>query len=202
MYPKRVRKVGMESLLQKLCGKTRAALLALLYLSPERRFYLRELSARCGTGHGAAQRELAHLTALDLVLRTPEGRQVYFRANPQCPIFAELRSLVVKTSPLHQVLALALEPLRDQIQTAFLYGGAARGSSRLSDIDVMIVADLSYSAVAGPLFDLQKYLQRELRPTVYPPAEFHDRVRNHDLFLRDVLRGPKVFLVGDERGLH
>lgn len=81
-----------------LFGKTRRAVLALLFTHPDESFYLREIAQAAGTGLGAAQRELKKLTDAGIIRRRIHGRQVYFQADPDCPIFTEIQHLVLKTS--------------------------------------------------------------------------------------------------------
>jgi hypothetical protein len=42
------------------------------------------------------QRELKPLSNAGIILRIVRGRQVYYQANPQCPVFVELKALVIK----------------------------------------------------------------------------------------------------------
>jgi DNA-binding transcriptional ArsR family regulator len=70
-----------------LLGRTRAAVLALLYGHPDREFYLSEIVRAVGAGTGAVQRELSRLTEAGLLRRTTRGKQVYFQANPDRPSF-------------------------------------------------------------------------------------------------------------------
>src|ERR1035438_2433809 len=80
-----------------LFGKTRRAVLSLLYGHPTETYYRHEIARISGTGLGAAQREMGQLTAAGIVARRVSGRQVYFQANPKSPIFADLRNIVRKT---------------------------------------------------------------------------------------------------------
>src|SRR5947209_8107640 len=96
-----VSKTGTQSsvrLASTLFGKTRRAVLGLLFTRPDESFYLREIARRSGAGVGPVQRELAELAAAGIVERAVRGRQVYFRANAHCPVFSEIRSLIVKTT--------------------------------------------------------------------------------------------------------
>ena len=95
---------SVDNLAAALFGKTRRALLALFYGHPEQSFYLREIARAVGAGQGAVQRELAHLTAAGLLVRLRRGNQVFYQANPQTPIFSELKSLIVKTAGVADVL--------------------------------------------------------------------------------------------------
>ena len=77
-----------------LFGKTRRAVLSLLYGRTDEAFYIRYILRVANAGHGAVQRELKQLTDAGIIRRTVQGRQVYYQANPDTPIFEELKSLV------------------------------------------------------------------------------------------------------------
>src|SRR5260370_119611 len=111
-----------NTLASALFGKARRALLGLLYARPDEAFYLRELIRAARVGQGAMQREVKRLSDAGIIERTARGREVYYRANPGCPIFAELKSMMVKTAGVSDVLRAALVPLERRIRVAFVYG--------------------------------------------------------------------------------
>lgn len=86
-----------ESLSATLFGKTRRAVLALLYSHVDESFYLRQIVRAAGVGMGAVQRELKRLSDSGIIIKSLQGQQVYYTANPECPIYDELKSLVMKT---------------------------------------------------------------------------------------------------------
>lgn len=188
--------------LPSLFGKTRQALLALLFTRPGEELLQEQLILHAGLGRGSVQRELEFLARAGIARRTVHGRQVYFQANPDCPIFPELRSLVVKTCGVADVLRAALAPLANRIRVAFIYGSVARGDEkRASDVDVMVVSEATFSEVVDALTNAQEALGREVNPTVYPPEEFRTKVNAKHHFLVTVIRGDKLFLIGDQREL-
>jgi predicted nucleotidyltransferase len=190
-----------DSIGDLLFGKTRQAVLGLLFLRPEESFHLRQIVRLSGAGVGPVQRELGKLVAAGLILREERGRQVYFQAA-QSPVFNDLRGLLVKTAGCADVLREALTPLAPKIRSAFIFGSFAKGNARSeSDVDVMVVGDVKFADVARALIAPQRQLARQINPTVYPPAELERKRRARHHFILDVLSGPKVFLIGDEREL-
>jgi predicted nucleotidyltransferase len=188
-----------DSLSAALFGKTRRAVLSLLYSHADEAFYLRQLARAAGVGLGAVQREVKRLSEAGILQRTGRGQLVYYQANPQRPLFAELRSLVVKTSGVGDVLRSALTPLSSRVRVAFIYGSVARGAERRdSDVDVMVVGDVTFGEVVSALRPAQETLGREINPTVYPPGEFRSKLRANHHFLKSVVRGTRLFLIGDE----
>lgn len=182
-----------------LFGKSMQAILAQLFGRPDEEFYLREIARAAGTAASSLQRELAALAHAGIVERKVHGRQVYFRANRACPIYEELRGLVVKTFGVTGTLTVALQPLAQKIDTAFIYGSVARGEERAgSDIDLFIVGSASFAEVVQAVTPAQEKLGREINPTVYPRVEFIHTARDKSHFVNTVLSGRKLFLMGSD----
>ena len=191
-----------SSLASALFGQTRRVILALLYGHPDEAYYLRQLARSTGSGLGAVQREIKRLTESGIVRRTVRGRQVFYQANPDCPLFAELKSLVVKTTGVADVLRTALAPLAGRIHLAFVYGSIARLEQKsASDVDLMVVGDVSFGDIVSALATAQETLTREINPTVYSRAEFKAKLKAGHHFLTTVVRREKIFLIGDEHEL-
>ncbi len=178
------------------------AILATLYGRPDEEFYLRELARAAATTASSLQRDLAALVDAGIVLRAARGHQVYFRANRACPIFDELRGLVVKTFGVADVLKHALQPLADGIEVAFVYGSIARGEERaVSDVDLFVVGEVPFGDVVEALTQAQRKLGREINPTVFPPAEYAAKVREGNHFVTTVFADRKLFVIGGENEL-
>jgi len=183
-----------------LFGKGRGAILGLLYEHPDQSFYYRQLTRELkDLSVGTLQRELDTLSQLGLIERSTLGKQVFYRANRSHPIFQELRALVAKTVGAIPMLRSALAPLSSQISFAFIYGSMARGQERAeSDIDLIVVGKASLEDVLIRLSNIEASLRRAVNPTVYSPAEFRTKLTGGNHFLNSVVRGEKVFLLGDE----
>jgi predicted nucleotidyltransferase len=178
------------------------AILATLYGRPDEEFYLRELARLAATTASSLQRDLAALAGAGIILRTLRGHQVYFRANRACPVFEELRGLVVKTFGVADVLKQALQALPDGIDAAFIYGSVARGEERVaSDIDLFVVGEVSFGDVIEAITPAQRALGREINPTVFAPAEFAGKAQDGNHFVTTVLAEKKLFLIGGDNEL-
>ncbi|MGH9372515.1 MAG: nucleotidyltransferase domain-containing protein [Vicinamibacterales bacterium] len=185
-----------------LFGSTRRRVLGWLLGHADESYYLREIVRRTGTSVGAVQRELEKLTAAGLLTRTVDGRQVYFQANRDAPIFPELRELFAKTAGLTDVLREALLPLAGRVRVAFVFGSAARGELRAkSDIDLLVIGDASFQDVVEALGPAQARLGRDINPTVYPADEFVAKLGAQHHFLTTVLSEPRMFVVGGDHEL-
>jgi predicted nucleotidyltransferase len=188
----------MERIAATLFGKTRRAVLARLFLEPQREYRLRELARLAGISAGSVQQELRQLVAADLALRLESGAQVSYRANTASPVFGELRALVEKTSGIEQLLRRALEPAARRIRLALIYGSIARGTNRAtSDLDLLVVGAIGFEELLRLLGPAEKKIGREVSPRLYSEQEFRERRRRGDRFLSAVLRGPRVMLLGE-----
>jgi hypothetical protein len=182
-----------------LFGKTRRVVLGLLLGRPDESFYLRQVVRATGLGLGAVQRELHRLARAGILSRHGQGRQVDYQANRRCPIFAELHALAIKTAGVADVLRGGLQTLADRIRVAFVYGSTAKGSMRAgSDVDLLVIGDLSLAEVVAALGGTQERLGREVNPIVYPPSEFAHKLAQGHHFLATVLGESKIFLLGGD----
>jgi len=188
------------SLSKVLFGQSRRSILALLYGHADEQFYLREIARRAGTGIGATQRELGQLTDAGLLHRLRRGNQVYYRANRENPIFEELKSILAKTSGIRDTLQEGLARLADRVKLAFVYGSIARGEEKASsDVDLMVVGNVSFQDVVAALSEIERKLGREVNPTVFGPREFREKLAAKNHFLSSVAKEKKLFVIGDER---
>jgi predicted nucleotidyltransferase len=182
-----------------LFGRTRGAVLALLYGRADQSFYTREIAREVGASVGAIQRELENLSKVGLILRKSVGNQVFYQANRDMPIFPEMRGLTNKTIGIFGILRSALRPLSKQIVAAFVYGSVARKQETAqSDVDLMVVGKVTLDEVLSRLSTVEKGIGRSINPTVYSVAEFKSKFASGNHFLTSVLKGQKVFLLGDE----
>jgi predicted nucleotidyltransferase len=193
-----------SALADALFPKVRQRVLAVLFGTPDRSFYANEVIALAQSGTGAVQRELAGLSEAGLLTVRKQGNQKHYQANASAPVFAELRSMVLKTMGLADVLRVALAPLAAQVDAAFIYGSVARQQDpALSDVDVMIVSNtLGYDEVFGALESATVALGRKVNPTLYTPADWSKRVEQDSAFVTRVWQQPKIWLIGNEEQLH
>jgi len=187
---------------EALFGKVRRQVLALLFCNPERDFYLREVVRLAGVGRGAAERELRRLTAAGLVVRRKRGRQVYYQANAAAPVFPEIKSLMVKTAGIADVLRTALQQLREQIDVALIFGSYAKGAEKAeSDIDLLVVGSAPFEDIAVAVARAQQQLSREVNSVVYTAAEFRQKVSAKHQLTREITADRKIYLIGNDSDL-
>jgi predicted nucleotidyltransferase len=193
-----------SDLLPDLLGsRLRAKVLGWLFTHADESFFVRQLTALLDLDSANLSRELARLEKMGLLISSTSGKQKYYQANQKSPIFNELHSLMVKTAGVADILRSALESAGKQINVAFIFGSiASRTEDRASDIDVMIIGDISFGDVVDLFSSAEKTLGREINSVVYPLEEFQQKVKSDAHFVKTVLEGEKIFLIGDENELN
>lgn len=188
-----------KSLGDVLFGGTRGGVLALLYGRTDQSFYTRQIARDVGASVGAVQRELGTLAKIGLIVRRSSGNRVFYQANGSSPVFPEMRGLINKTLGVVGVLRSTFQPLSKRIVVAFVYGSMARQEETAqSDIDVMVVGEVKLEDVLSCLSGVETALGRPVNATVYSIAEFRSKLASGNHFVNSVLKGNKVFLVGEE----
>lgn len=185
-----------------LFGKARQRVLALLFAAPDRRLFLREIARLAGTGLGSVQREVARLTDAGLLKREREGRQTYYRANPDSPVANELRDLMRKTAGAAGVIHESLAGLRPRVRVAAIFGSFAEGTERAgSDVDVLVIGAVTFGQVVDALAAAERAIGREINPAVFSPSEYAEKLREGNHFLSSLDARSKVYLIGDDHEL-
>ena len=192
----------MSTLSSVLFTEYRSRVLGLLLLHPERSYYLREIARLTATVPGTLKREMDKLLEVDLLTVKKVGNQNHYQANRGCPIYEDLSNVLRKTSGLSDVLITALLPLSEKIQSAFVFGSVASGKvNAKSDIDLMLIGEVTYAEVVLLLHPLQEQLGREINPKIYADKEWSKLVKDNGAFVHDVLRKQKLFIIGNEQQL-
>jgi predicted nucleotidyltransferase/DNA-binding HxlR family transcriptional regulator len=187
----------MNALAQLVCSGVRAEVLRVLFGLGAGELHLREIQRRTGFAIGTVQQDLGKLVKMGLVKRRADGNRVCYSANSRHPLHTDIRRMVLKTVGLADVLARRLRD--DRIRCAFVFGSVAAGTDKPeSDIDLMVIGNITLRKVCALLSGLGNQLEREVNPHVIGPTELHKRAAEQDHFVTSVLASPRVFVVGTE----
>ncbi len=181
-----------------LFGGYRGRVLGLLLLHPDQHYHVREIARLTATSAGTLHKELDKLAQAGLLVREKIGNQLRYGANRHCPVFEELASILRKTSGLADVVREALLPLDAQLDCALIFGSVARGEEHAgSDVDILLIGDLSFGDAVRTLHPIQDQLQREINPVVMTRDAWRAKLSAGDGFACDIISKEKLFLKGD-----
>jgi predicted nucleotidyltransferase len=171
----------------------RRKVLALLMMRPDRWLHLRELARLTGASPGTLKKELDALSGVGLLNVQKMGNQTQFSANTDHPVYPELSGLIRKTTLL---------PLGSKIEVAFVFGSMAKASeTSQSDVDVMVIGNVTFGEVANALYDIQTTLAREVNPKVMSRDEWIEKKNAQSSFVQELMSKPKIFTIGTEDDL-
>lgn len=191
--------VGHPTVASLFASDTLVSLLAHFALYPERSFYQRELARLTNSNLHLVQRELARLESVGLVTRVPRGRQVDYAIVTSHPAWPPLQDLLLRTEALAIRFARALEPAGDPIALAWIFGSIARGDARPdSDLDLMIIGEVSLRGLSQLELPGTPELGRELNIVTYSPAEFRERIATDNHFVAALLDSPRIWVKGTD----
>lgn len=189
--------MSTRTLADTLFSRTRSAVLRELFQS-ENGTYIRELERKTGIDVRQLSRELGALSDSGIVARHRFGNLVIYRFNPDCPVYEEIRAIVLKTVGLADVLRDALDPFRRKIDLAYIFGSFAKGEQRSdSDVDLMIVGRVTRRELSSSTRAAGDILKREVNATVYTASEYAKAAEDSDSFVHAVHTGPRLNLVVD-----
>jgi predicted nucleotidyltransferase len=191
------------SLSNALFSKVQQRVLELIFTHPERSFYASEIVRNVRSGVGAVERELSKLERSGLVSVERTGNQKHYRANPDAPIYEELRGLVEKTVGLAELIRRCLEPYAGAIRAAFVYGSVAKQADTAhSDIDLMVIGDdLNYSDLYTAVQRAESKLRRKVNPLFLSLEDWLRKSSDRGSVLNKISSSPKIFVIGSEKDL-
>ena len=171
--------------------------LALLLLTPDRQSYHLEIADKTASTGLQVQRALQRIEQAGLARRQSRGKRVYYQANRTHPAFDDLCRALLKTVGLAEVLQEALRPVARRVTVAFVFGSIAAGGDRPdSDIDLLIVGDISLREATRLLEPATERLDREVNPVIFPAKEIREKIGRKDHFVTQVIEGPKIWILG------
>ena len=162
-------------------------------------FTLNELLANAPGGRGTNQRHIDRLIQAGVLTEGPRrARQRSIKANTNYFLFDELRSIALKTFALKEPLQAALQPFKDQIQEAFVFGSIAKQTDTAqSDIDLIVVGSASLLAITEVISQAEQALKRTINLSLYAPDEWGD-LKLNDPVLVQIANGPKIKILPDD----
>jgi len=177
-------------------SKIRIEVLSMFFSDPDRDFYVREIEKMTGEDYRNISRELRNLENIGLLNSRKEGNLKYFTLNKEFLLFGELKSIFLKTRGAAALLSEALSQSAE-IDFAFIYGSVASGKDTAkSDIDVMVIGEISLEDLLRLIAGTEDVLGREVNPSLFGREEIINRLKEKDPFILNVMHEPRILLIG------
>ena len=157
-----------------ISSKTRIKLLIRLFFNPGTRSYLRELAREFNISTNSVREELNQLTKTELLKSEKNGRQVYYTANQEHPLFPEIKSIVGKVMGIDQVVDGIVTRL-GHLEKAYLIDDYAEGKDT-GIIDLILVGEIDQYHLNDLTQKTEKYIKRKIRCLVLSSEEFQELI--------------------------
>jgi len=179
-----------------ITSKARVELITWFVTHPGERFYYRQLITILRASKQSVQNELARLASAGLLSSQKEGNIRFYWVNTDFILYPEIKSMIFKTVGIGDELRNALSGIGD-IRAAFIYGSVAKNTEDArSDIDVMVVGDVSVDKVHEAIMKSEKRLGREINYSMFSPNDWKKQLKQKRAFVSSVARDQKIFLIG------
>ena len=174
-----------------ISSKTRIKLLTRFFFNPEIRSYLRELAKEFNVSTNSVREELNQLRKTRLLKSQKDGRQVFYMANEDHPLFPELKSMVSKVMGIDQVIDGIVNRLGD-LEQAYLMDDYAEGKDT-GIIDLLLVGNIDQYHLNDLSRKTERYIKRKIRSLVLSRKEYKN-------LLPELKRRPRVLVWEAKKG--
>lgn len=181
------------SLLDALIPQREQRLLRAIVLHPDRSFSVNELVRIGGDSKSAGIAIIDRFAKCSLLTEERVGNQRRLRFNSEWPLAQELRHMFVKSFGVAEPIMEALAPFTNRIELAFVFGSVVKGNDHAgSDIDLMVVGDVSTMELLEALHPLKEQLKRPVNFNLYAPDEW--ALMQSDPVVASIMSGPRMII--------
>lgn len=174
-------------------SRTRIKLLRLFLTSPEKSFYVREITRLVNERINSVRRELANLEGIRLIVPTGVRQKKYFKTNQDCLLFPELKALILKEQvTVEQKFAqdlVAIGSIKYMVFTGKFTG------VKDAPTDILIVGKTNRNKLKALVRRFEKEFNKDINYTVMTGQEFVYRRNLTDRFLYDILENKKIVMI-------
>ena len=108
------------------------------------------------------------------------------------PVLQHVKSQV---KCLKGILREVLEPYRESIELAYIFGSHAEGTERPdSDVDLMVVGLTTRRELSTAIRRTERVLRRDINAMFYQPAEYGEALQDSNSFVSRVHHGKRIDL--------
>ena len=168
-----------------ITSKTRIKLLIRLFFNPQVRSYLRQLAKEFDLSTNAVREELNQLKKAGLLKTEKAGRQIHYLANPDHPLFPELKSMAAKAMGFDRVVDSVVNRL-GKLERAYIIDDYAEGKDT-GIVDLVLIGGIDPYHLNDLCRKTEKYIHRKIRSLVLSSREYAD-------FKEEVGKRPNILI--------
>ncbi len=193
-------------MIEQLFGsKTRVKLLQLFYSSPNRSFYVREITRKIDEQINSVRRELANLLSIGIIKSENTNNRLYYEVNQDYEYYQALAAIFgdgkkaasakVETTPSEEGELKSI----GNVELAFLTGQFTRDQN--AEVDMLIVGDFNQTKLDKYIAELEKKEGKDIRYAAMTKKDFDYRLQVKDRFINEVLHSKRQVLIDKNKQL-
>lgn len=199
-------------MIEQLFGsKTRVKLLQLFYSSPNRSFYVREITRKIDEQINSVRRELSNLLSIGIIVSENTNNRLYYEVNQKYEYYEPLQQIFgggVKKTISKKAKAVTAAGKDDEaaelelkavghIDLALYTGQFTRDDS--AGVDFLVVGDVNRNALKKYVDELEAKEGKSIRYAVMSLTDFQYRQAIRDRFITGVEKAKKQILVDEHK---
>ncbi|MFH0951311.1 MAG: nucleotidyltransferase domain-containing protein [bacterium] len=176
----------------------KGAILNLMFLNPDKEYYLAEISKILGQEPSHYQKYITDLIAEGVLNDKRLGNMRLFWLNKDYQLYNELKNIVAKTIGLEAELKIALQDV-ETIATAFIFGSFATDKfNSHSDIDLLLIGvEDQQNTVIKKITELENKIGRSINYHLYSHSEILKKIDIKDDFIYNIFHREIIILKGN-----
>lgn len=180
----------------------RLKILEYYFNRPGSQAYVRELARELAVDPTNLSRELVKLEEGGIFESTILGNSKYFKIRKDYIFYSELKSIVAKSIGIEKKFREAFIGM-DGLEIAFIYGSYAKGIDKAgSDVDLFLIGTkINTDLLLEKISQIEKKIGREINYRLYGNNELSGSRIEKNSFLKAVLGGKKIFIIGNEKDI-
>jgi DNA-binding transcriptional ArsR family regulator len=165
-------------------------------------YHVRELVRQTGEEINAIRRELARMEEVGMVKKEPRGNRLYYWFRKDYTYYADLLSLVAKSTGLGAAIIKNKSKL-GRVTLAMLSGRFVRHEVRKDsdEVDLLVVGDVVMPELTALVHAEETKRSQTINYTPMTEDELKFRRSRRDPFLQGILLNSRVMILGEERDL-
>ncbi|NGP88335.1 MULTISPECIES: winged helix-turn-helix domain-containing protein [Fodinibius] len=153
-----------------ISSQLRVKLLLKFFINPELRSYLRGLSGEFEVSTNAVRQELNNLEEAGIISAEKDGNKKMFSVNRDYPLYSEVRTLLMKTVGIEQVMEKVLSRL-GELKKVYLTGSLAEGLDAPT-IDLYLIGDVNREYLHKMTKKAEELTGKKIRMAVFTEKEW------------------------------
>lgn len=161
-----------------ISSQLRIKLLLKFFINPGLKSYLRGLSGEFEVSSNAVRQELNRLEEAGIITAEKEGNKKLFSVNRKYPLYQEVRSLLMKTVGIEEILEKVISRLGNP-EKVYLTGSLARGLEGPT-IDLYIIGEVNREYLNELNQKAEKLIGKKIRMAVFTREEWEPELLENE----------------------